>query len=210
VKHTFCTPTTPGHVTARLGQSLAAAFRDAPDYSFILAHHPDKVGALSWFFGGFAVRLALRLGAIHTTSDGDAGILTFGPGRSPSLLMLLRAGVLSFPRRFGWRGTWRAFSLGIAMERQRLARAPMPHWYVLAVGVTPARQGHGLGHDLLTHTLSRADAEGVPCYLEAFEKPLVEHYTRRGFQVLSEHALPSGLTLWCLLRAPAARHAFAP
>ena len=203
MKRPFVTPSAPSALTRRLGQSLAAAFRDAPDYSFILAHHPDRLRALSWFFGRFAVRLALRLGAVHASADGQAGILTFAPGRSPSLFMLFSAGVLCFPRRFGWRGTWRAFSLGITMERLRLRLAPMPHWYVVAVGVTPTCQGHGLGHHLLTQTLDRADAEGVPCYLEAFEKPLVDHYVRRGFQVLSERSLPTGLTLWCLLRAPA-------
>ena len=73
MKHTFLTPSAPSRLTSRLGQSLAAAFRDAPDYSFILAHHPDKVRALSWFFGRFAARLALRLGAIHVATDGEAG-----------------------------------------------------------------------------------------------------------------------------------------
>lgn len=193
---------TPGQLAARLGQSLAQAFSEAPDYSFILAGHPDKRRALTWFFGSFASRLALRHGAVHVTEDGTAGILTLAPGQSPSPLTLLRAGVLAFPRHFGWLGTWRAFSLGIYMERRRLALAPMPHWYVLAVGVSPECQGQGLGYDLVTQTLRRAEAEAVPCYLEAFEERLVEHYLRRGFRVLARDPLPTGLTLWCLLREP--------
>jgi GNAT superfamily N-acetyltransferase len=193
---------TPGQLAVRLGSSLAQAFSDAPDYSFILSGHPDKQRALAWFFGRFAARLSLRHGSIHVTEDGSAGILTMAPGKSPSLMTLLQAGVLAFPRHFGWLGTWRAFSLGIYMERRRLELAPMPHWYVLAVGVAPESQGQGLGYDLVTRTIRRAEAEDVPCYLEAFEEKLVEHYERRGFRVLAKDQLPTGLTLWCMLREP--------
>lgn len=193
---------TPGQLARRLGQSLAQAFHDAPDYSFILSGHTDKQRALSWFFGSFVARLSLVYGSIHVTEDGSAGILTFAPGRSPSLLTLLQAGVLAFPRHFGWLGTFRAFSLGIYMEKQRLKLAPMPHWYVLAVGVAPEKQGQGLGYDLITQAIRRSEADGVPCYLEAFEEKLVEHYERRGFRVLSRDPLPTGLTLWCMLREP--------
>lgn len=192
----------PGKLAHRLGQSLAQAFSSAPDYSFILSGHPDKQRALSWFFGNFAAHLSLVYGSIHVTDDGAAGILTFAPGKSPSLLTLLRAGVLAFPRHFGWLGTYRAFSLGLHMEKQRLKLAPKPHWYVLAVGVTPDQQGQGLGYELVTRILRRAEADGVPCYLEAFEQHLVDHYERRGFRVVNKEQLPTGLTLWCLLREP--------
>lgn len=192
----------PGELADRLGQSLAQAFAEAPDYSFILAAHPDKRTALSWFFGRFAARLSLAYGTIHSTRDGSAGLLSFAPGKSPSLLTLLRAGVLAFPRHFGWRGTYRAFSLGLHMEKQRLKLAPMPHWYVLAVGVSPQQQGQGLGHELVTRVLERSVADGTPCYLEAFEQSLVDHYQRRGFRVVNQEQLPTGLTLWSLLREP--------
>lgn len=193
---------TPGQLARRLGQSLAKAFCDAPDYSFILSGHTDKLQALSWFFGSFAARLSMRYGSIHISEDCSGGILTFAPGKSPSVMTLLRAGVLSFPVHFGWLGTWRAFTLGIYMEKQRLKLAPMPHWYVLAVGVMPEKQGQGLGYELVTHAIRRAEADGVPCYLEAFEEELVNHYKRRGFHVLTQEQLPTGLTLWCLLRPP--------
>lgn len=191
---------TPGQLTERLGRSLATAFSNAPDYSYILADHADRVEALSWFFGSFAARLALRYGSIHVTEDCSAGILVFAPGQSPSPMALLQAGVLSFPARFGLKSTWRAFALGIYMERQRLALAPTPHWYVLAVGVSPQKQGRGIGYDLVTRVIRRAEADGVPCYLEAFEEELVIHYQRRGFHVLRKSELPNGLTLWCMLR----------
>lgn len=195
---------TPGPLTERMGMSLAQAFHDAPDYRFILACHPDRLSALSWFFGSFVARLALRYGSVLSTDIGGAGILLFAPGQSPSLPALLGAGALSLPRFFGLRGAWRAFFLGLHLERRRLQLAPLPHWYVIAVGVTPELQGRGNGIALLKRALQRSDADGVPCYLEVFEAELVARYERMGFVVLHQDRLPGELTLWCMLRPPGA------
>ena len=43
------------------------------------------------------------------------------------------------------------------------------HWYLMAIGVSPAAQGRRLGSALLAHTLAAADAAGAPAYLEATE-----------------------------------------
>lgn len=189
----------------RVGSTLARAFHDAPDYSYILSQHPDKTAALAWFFGSFASRLALRYGRLFATPDLAAAILTFAPGQLPSPWAVLQAGLLRFPLQFGWRGTLRALLLGSHMEKRRLQLAPMPHWYIVAVGVVPELQGRGLGHALVSDILRRADQEQVPCYLEAFEDELVAHYQRRGFKVLKQEHLPGGLHLRYLLRpAPGA------
>lgn len=184
----------------QIGRTLARAFRDAPDYAYILARHPDKTSALTWFFGSFASQLARRYGRLFATPDHAAAILTFAPGCSPSIGSVLRAGLLRFPLQFGWHGTLRAMLLGAHMEKRRLQLAPMPHWYVVAVGVAPEQQGRGLGYALVSDILQRADQERVPCYLEAFEDELVTHYQRRGFVVLQQEHLPNGLHLRYLLR----------
>jgi ribosomal protein S18 acetylase RimI-like enzyme len=41
-----------------------------------------------------------------------------------------------------------------------------PHWYLVAVGARSECQGQGLGSELVEVGTSRADAAGVPCYLE--------------------------------------------
>lgn len=186
--------------TAQVGQTLARAFDKAPDYSWMLAGHADKTAALSWFFGTFVSRLAMQYGRLYVTRECDGAILTFAPGQAPSTLAVLRAGLLAFPRHFGWKSTWRALMLGTHMEKRRLQLAPMPHWYVVAVGVDPQQQGRGIGHDLVSHIIKRAEIDGVPCYLEAFEDELVAHYQRRGFVIQRQEILHSGLHLRYLLR----------
>ena len=51
-------------------------------------------------------------------------------------------------------------------------------WYLSIVGVKSAARGQGLGHDVITKTLTRADKQGVICTLETFN-PLF--YRRLGF-----------------------------
>jgi len=189
-----------GGLSLRMGRSIAEALCDAPDYKAILLGRNNRIYALSWFFGTFASRLSMQYGKIFSIDNGQGGILTFSPNQSPSLFSLIGAGVLSLPHYFGVRGAWRAFKVGMHLERRRLAQAPKSHWYVLALGVAPTQQGQGYGQALLTEVMQRADSDGIPCYLEVFEEHLVELYKRKGFDVLQKDSLPYGLTLWCMLR----------
>ncbi|GAB2919415.1 GNAT family N-acetyltransferase [Micromonospora polyrhachis] len=66
-----------------------------------------------------------------------------------------------------------------------------PHWYLQQILVVPALRGHGLGGALLRHQLARADAAGVPAYLEASSPRNRALYERYGFQPLGDSiALP--------------------
>ncbi|MBP7703789.1 MAG: GNAT family N-acetyltransferase [Caulobacter sp.] len=59
-----------------------------------------------------------------------------------------------------------------------------PHWYLSMIGVDPSRQGQGLGAALLKEGLRRADAEGLPAYLESSSPRNVPLYERHGFEVI--------------------------
>jgi hypothetical protein len=72
---------------------------------------------------------------------------------------------------------WRApFMLGLdGMSRMSKAMSATegfhkqvegPHWYLMTVGTRTAKQGQGLGSKLVEMGTSRADAAGLPCYLE--------------------------------------------
>lgn len=78
-----------------------------------------------------------------------------------------------------------------------------PHWYLAVIGVDPAAQGQGQGAALLRSGLAKADAAGLPAYLESSKPsnlPLYEHF---GFTVREELRLPEGgPTLWAMRREP--------
>lgn len=86
-----------------------------------------------------------------------------------------------------------------------LLRARHPHdrehLYLPFLGV--AEPGRGIGSALLTSRLSRADAEGLPAYLEASSPRSVPLYRRHGFEFLGEPVtLPDGPRLWPMWREP--------
>jgi ribosomal protein S18 acetylase RimI-like enzyme len=70
-----------------------------------------------------------------------------------------------------------------------------PHWYLAILGVRPGQRGRGLGSALIRPGLERADADGLPCYLESSNPRNVSLYERHGFEVTAEHWLPDGPVL---------------
>jgi len=63
------------------------------------------------------------------------------------------------------------------------------------------RQGQGLGSALVEMGTSRADAAGVPCYLETAMDSNITFYRKRGFEVVGQ-ADCFGHTLTGMVREP--------
>jgi GNAT superfamily N-acetyltransferase len=64
-------------------------------------------------------------------------------------------------------------------------------WYLSIVGVSPAAQGRGIGASILAPTLAEADAAGVTCYLETFDRRNPAFYERLGFAAIGNHFEPT-------------------
>ena len=101
------------------------------------------------YFMRCSCRYALLFGECYTNADRTGVALwllpnntTMTPGR------MYRAGMLSAPFRMGLP----AFSrfMGFAGHTDTLHRvaAPMPHYYLFALGVSPSSQGQGIGRRL--------------------------------------------------------------
>ncbi|MDQ1026203.1 GNAT superfamily N-acetyltransferase [Streptomyces umbrinus] len=77
------------------------------------------------------------------------------------------------------------------------------HEYLWMIGVTPGRQGEGLGAALVQHVLDRCDGEGVAAYLEASSARSRGLYERLGFEFTgSALELPAGPLMWPMWREP--------
>ncbi|GIH64893.1 GNAT family N-acetyltransferase [Microbispora siamensis] len=82
--------------------------------------------------------------------------------------------------------------------------AAEPHLYLPCIGVLGGWQGAGLGSAMLRHRLERADADGVPAYLEASSARSRALYLRHGFADLGEPVrVADGPLLWPMWRQPA-------
>jgi GNAT superfamily N-acetyltransferase len=77
---------------------------------------------------------------------------------------------------------------------------PEPHWYLQLLATHPDWQRRGLGAALMAVMFERADAEGLPCYLETETIDNVAYYRRHGFEVRSEWDVPTGPHMWGMLR----------
>lgn len=77
-----------------------------------------------------------------------------------------------------------------------------PHWYLGLLGTDPERQATGVARALLTPMLARADAEGLPVFLETGMPGNVAIYERFGFATIADAVVPQGPRVWGMLRRP--------
>ncbi|MFB4422018.1 GNAT family N-acetyltransferase [Streptomyces sp. QL37] len=79
------------------------------------------------------------------------------------------------------------------------------HEYLLMIGVSPERQGEGIGEALMRGVLERCDQEGTPAYLEASSERSRGLYERLGFTFTGRTVdLPQGPPMWPMWREPQA------
>ncbi|MEU6761020.1 GNAT family N-acetyltransferase [Streptomyces sp. NPDC046853] len=194
-----------GVVIRRAGESdrthvvrlLDEAFQDDPVSSWVFPgeeHRRRRHGALMEAF----FDLALSEGFVDVTEDGTAVALWWsvpagedeGAEEGPAQL---RAAVDPDNERVEEIGRL----TGEAHPTDR------PHQYLHMIGVSPERQGEGLGTALIEAVLERCDREGLHAYLEASNSRSRALYTRLGFH-FTGHAieLPDGPQLWPMWREP--------
>lgn len=71
------------------------------------------------------------------------------------------------------------------LEQMDAAHPKDMHWYLPWLGVDSARQGAGLGAELLKQCLARVDADHLPAFLETPNPRTVPFYERHGFVLTS-------------------------
>lgn len=76
-------------------------------------------------------------------------------------------------------------------------------WYIFQFGVTPAKQGLGLGSKIMRAVLNWFDSEKIVCYLETQKDVNVEIYNHFGFALKSIDTLPNkNIKQFAMLRNP--------
>jgi GNAT superfamily N-acetyltransferase len=80
-------------------------------------------------------------------------------------------------------------------------RPAEPHWHLDIVGVSPDRQGLGIGSALVKTGLAEADRAGVPAFLVTSDAPNVPFYEHHGFAVTEEFDI-GPVHGWAMLRQP--------
>lgn len=180
---------------------LTEAFLDEPP-STHLFRGPRRRAQVSYFMR-CSCAYALLFGECYATPDREGVALWLLPGKTAMTFgRMYRAGMLSAPLRLGLSAFGRFMDFAGLTDKLHKKSAPMPHYYLFALGVSPAAQGKGVGGLLLASMLSRIDRERMPAYLETQKEQNVGLYRKFGFEVAAEGAFPKleGLCNWGMLR----------
>lgn len=176
---------------------LDAAFHDDPVSSWVFPEEEHRRAVHGTFLGVF-VDVALDEGRIDLLEDGTAAALWLPvPAGAPEE----EDPTPALMRETADPDNERAELVG------RLTGAVHPHdrahEYLLMIGVSPERQGEGLGAALIDGVLERCDREGVPAYLEASSERSRGLYERLGFTFMGRTVdLPDGPSMWPMWREP--------
>jgi ribosomal protein S18 acetylase RimI-like enzyme len=190
------------HEIAEAGAVLGRAFRDAPGYAAILAHLGDarRAKAITRAKTAFTRAAVRHQRADAAWVDGKivAVALCAEPGQWPVPLAVfanhVRGCASLSPRTV--RNYLRADGYMGGKHPEE------PHHYLFVLGVEPALQGRGLGKALLRRLAARADADGVPCYLETDKEANVRLYEGAGYRVLTDGQVPTipPFRMWTMRR----------
>jgi ribosomal protein S18 acetylase RimI-like enzyme len=181
-------------------QTLAEAFADDPLLE-IIAPDPARRATIGSKFLAAPLAYGMRHGRVWANEDASAVAIWLHPESGPmSMLRMLRVGMWRAPLDFGLDGTNRMFKALSATEPFH-KQVHGPHWYLMTVGTRRARQGQGLGSQLVEMGTSRADEAGVPCYLETATDSNIAFYRKRGFEIVGQTEL-YGFTLTGMVRQP--------
>ncbi len=183
---------------------LTQSFLDDPGTIVIEPDRARRLAILPAFFRTFVTAAIADGGDLVVPSASVNGLASwFGPDAfGPSEEAMGAAGFGDVIARFGPEASGRMIAMVGELEAQHGQRMRGPHFRLEFFGVDPDAQGRGIGSALADHGHRRADALGLPCWLETFTQRNVEFYARRGYQVIATYPVGDGIPVYGMCRDP--------
>jgi ribosomal protein S18 acetylase RimI-like enzyme len=174
--------------SGRAGATLSRAFFDTEQWAALFPDPSIRQQKLEQMFAG-TVKLTFAAGGVaERTSGFEAIALWLPPGRNLGLWPVVKSGFASvrfavtppLPNLRRIMATLREF------DESHKQQMPIPHWYLMALGVDPAHQHRGHGSGLVRRGIRRSDCDTLPIYLETETGANASFYERLGFEMLDE------------------------
>jgi ribosomal protein S18 acetylase RimI-like enzyme len=181
---------------------LARAFQDDPLQAYTFPDEEERRRLSPAHFRA-TLDYGLQFGIVNAVSGGGV-IVALPPGQTDvTPERAEQGGLAKLPELIGSEPAGRFLGvLGTAGPMHR-RHAPGPHWYVMALGVSPEARDTGLGRALLESVFVEADPSRLPVYLETTQAANIAFYGHMGFAVVDQFREPtSGLDVWGFLRPP--------
>jgi ribosomal protein S18 acetylase RimI-like enzyme len=170
---------------------LTAAFASDSAMRCLYPDDADYARCAPGLFAALGGR-AFTAGVVDCDPDGLAAALWLPPGVRPDETAVSAHLEATIPPA-------RLAALAAGFEIQGSLHPAPAHWYLPWIGVHPEAHGRGLGTRLLHRGLARADAEGMPAYLEATNRRNAALYARHGFHpiaVVDAPGYPEIIAMW--------------
>jgi hypothetical protein len=185
-----------------LANVLSRIFCDEPRFTYLIPDAHERRTVLPELFSS-VIRASQLYGETYTTPSVEGGSLWIGPGKSLEIQRLLRTGSPPIRSRMSWLSLKRSLALAAWIEQVRQRMAQQQHWYLVALGVESSNHAKALRQALIEPVLSRADADGLPCYLETFHEGNLPFYKEHGFRIEGGGRVPDyGPNYWVMMREP--------
>ncbi|MCX5392251.1 GNAT family N-acetyltransferase [Streptomyces sp. NPDC006482] len=177
-----------------ISRSLARAFGDDPMMRFFFPDDASREHALNRYFSTLFTRQYAHNAVCELT---DAAAAFWVPAEAADKAAPDAETIRELMAILGDRAGLFGEAVGAS-----LAHTPKePHWFLAVIGADPAAQGQGHGAALLRSGLAKADAAGLPVYLESSKEDNLPFYAHFGFTVREELSLPGGgPALWSMWR----------
>ena len=136
---------------------MARAFYDDPFFTFVLPDGERRRSILPWLFEK-TLGYGQRYGKVYTTASLEGIAMWLGP-QKPSLEWTgtLLTGLFLLPLKLSRQELGRSLRQANSARKLHEQSITGRHWYLVELGVEPARQGDGVGGALLQPVLARAD-----------------------------------------------------
>jgi GNAT superfamily N-acetyltransferase len=178
---------------------LARAFSNDPVMSWIFRNDATRIDDLSLLFStALAMFVPKGLSWVATDLGGAALWAPRGDWQMGDEVVAEMAPVMT--EAYGADTVGRLLTVfGLMDELHPTA----DNYYLACLASDQGRQGQGIGTATMRPVLARADAEGVPCYLESSNERNVPLYERNGFETTKVvQVADDGPPMWLMWRNP--------
>ena len=175
------------------------AFRDDPVVTYMLCNLSieARYTYLMSYFRALMTGAGLNNAIFEEAADWSACSVLMPPGcRADNTWTLLSAGLPQVLWKIGFKGCYRMLGeyapLTDAAKAKGLKGAK-EYWYIFFVATDKPSRGKGLSSALLRKAQERAQADGLPLWLEATTEYSWKLYAKLGFETVEELRLGEGV-----------------